>query len=132
MSEGTVYIIDDNEAVCQGLKFLFVSIYNLNVIVYHNPLLFLEEFSPEWRGCLIIDLEMPAMNGIDLIQELKQRNNTMNIIMTSGHGYPHASEQCLEAGASLFITKPFKMDYLLEHIKTMLQANVLGKDPLEH
>jgi two-component system response regulator FixJ len=123
MNESKIYIIDDNEAVCQALKFLFVSFYNFNVAVYHNPLLFLEEFSVDWRGCLIIDLHMPAMNGLDLIKELKRCNNKMNIIVMSGNGSTVAAEQSLDAGACVFITKPFKTDYLLEQVKIMLQLN---------
>lgn len=115
----TIYIVDDNQAVCQSLEFLFDTFCSLNVIVYNNPLSFLQEFSAEWSGCLLIDLFMPVMNGIDLLRELKSRNNKLPVIIISGHGGKDAIAKCLQAGASQFITKPFQIEKLLEIVKTV-------------
>ena len=122
MQEIKICIIDDNEAVCHSLKFLLNAYYDINIEVYNNPLLFLDEFSSDWRGCLLIDLFMPFINGIDLIPELKKRDNNMSIIMISGHGTPEVAARSLAAGASSFISKPFKIDCLLEKIQSVLQT----------
>lgn len=123
LQEPRICIIDDNVAVCESLKFLLDSLYSITINIYHNPLLFLQEFSKDWQGCLIIDLFMPSLNGIDLVKELKIRDNKMSIIIISGHGTANAAEQSLRAGASMFIKKPFKMDLLIEKLNTILQFN---------
>lgn len=122
--ESCIYLIDDNEAVCHAIKFLFDSFLNQKIIMYHNPLLFLDEFSAHCRGCLIIDMDMPAMNGIDLIKHVKNINPCIPVIMISGHGTTDTAAQSKAAGAVAFITKPFKTEDLLSAVKTILPTNV--------
>lgn len=121
MKNNNIYIIDDNEAVCDSLE-LLSSYFQLNVTVYHNPLLFLEEFSPKLEGCLIVDLFMPYMNGVDLTKELRKSNKQLKIIIMSGHGTDDAASASMLAGANKFIAKPFKTDYLLKNIMMLLQS----------
>ena len=123
MKTTTICIIDDNIAVCDSLKFLLESFLTLTVKIYNDPLIFLQEFPQNWEGCLIIDIFMPSMNGIDLIIELKKINPNIQIIIISGHGTAYTGELALEAGASAFITKPFKTDHLLEKVKQILKIN---------
>jgi FixJ family two-component response regulator len=124
MSEASLYIIDDNEAVCHATEFLFDSFCKFNVKTYHNPLLFLEEFSADWRGCLIVDWDMPLMNGIDLMKEVKQINKKISVIIVSGHGRTDTAVQALAAGAYAFIRKPYQPEHLLEQVQSILQLNV--------
>lgn len=121
MIKHKICIIDDNEAVGDALKFLFES-YNFQVNIYNNPLLFLKEFSPEWEGCLIIDLFMPSMNGIELMKKIKTLNSNLNIIIMSGHGGEESESESLKAGASAFITKPFKTEYFLKQVMSLLKT----------
>lgn len=123
MQKPTLYIVDDNKAVCQSLEFLFDSFCNVNVTAYNNPLSFLHEFSNDWHGCLLIDLFMPVMNGIDLLEELKIRKNQLPVIIISGHGGNDAVTKAMQAGACKFITKPFKVEELLEVVKTILNQH---------
>lgn len=122
MKNNNIYIIDDNEAVCDSLKFLFDSYYQLNVTIYHNPLLFLEKFSPALEGCLIVDLFMPYMNGIELTKELRKSNNQLKTIIMSGHGTDDAASASILAGANKFIAKPFKTEHLLKNVMMLLQS----------
>lgn len=119
-----VRIIDDNVGVCHSLEFLFDSFYELDVRIYHNPLLFLNDFSPAWQGCLIIDLFMPTLNGIDLMKELMRRNCKMHIIIMSAHHTPSLASQCIQAGAYAFISKPFKLDAFLTCMSSILDVVV--------
>ena len=121
MKSNKICIIDDNEAVCQSLKFLFDSFYDIDVTTYYNPLSFLEAFSPAWQGCLLIDLFMPSLSGIDLMRELKKRNCNMNIIVISGHGAADVATQAMAAGAQAFISKPFEVENLLEKVNSVLE-----------
>jgi FixJ family two-component response regulator len=124
----TIYLVDDNPNVCDALTFLFKSVHDINVITYHDPLLFLNDFSTDWCGCLIIDLMMPSMSGIQLISALNQRHCHMRILVISGHATHQLAEQALRAGAYAFIPKPFKLPVLLDHVKTILQqANALNR-----
>jgi FixJ family two-component response regulator len=115
-----IVIVDDNEAVCQSLKFLLNAVYDIQVDIYHNPLLFLENYSSDSRGCLLIDLFMPFMNGIDLLKELNRRLCRLPIIILSGHGAPTIESQSLNSGAYAFFSKPFKIEELLACINRSL------------
>ncbi|MCW8452347.1 response regulator transcription factor [Legionella quinlivanii] len=116
----TIYIIDDNEAVCSALHFLLDSFFNVPVEIYRSPLDFLDKFSLTWQGCLIIDLFLPYMDGNELLQELKKRNNRMSSIVISGHGDQLARKQALENGATHYLTKPFNINELLDKIAELL------------
>ena len=83
----------------------------------------LEEFSPEWRGFLFIDLFMPALNGIDVMKELLNRHCKMNIIVISGHGAAEVSKQAMNAGAHAFISKPLDVEKSLKHVSEILQMS---------
>lgn len=120
MFDANVYVIDDNEAVCHAMKLLFNSFCNLNIKTYHDPLLFLEVFSVNCRGCLIIDLDMPSMSGIDLMKALKKSNEEISIIIMSGCGTAETAAQSMAAGAYAFISKPFEIGYLLERVQSIL------------
>lgn len=116
-----IYIVDDNEAVCDALVFLFQTFCNVKINTYNDPCLFLEEFSDNWSGCILIDLFMPSMSGIELMKKLKSRNSLLKIIIMSGHGTEDIALKSIETGASFFITKPFKTKDLLDKVKELLQ-----------
>jgi len=125
MQKPKICIIDDNESVCHSLGILFDCVYqdSLDVTTYSNPVVFLEAFSPDWKGCVIIDLFMPYWNGLDLMQELKKRNSTMHVIIISGHASTSVASQALAAGALAFISKPFNVDNLLNNINEILRQH---------
>ncbi|WP_133137923.1 response regulator transcription factor [Legionella rowbothamii] len=121
MKDTKICIIDDNQNVCDSLKFLIQTFYKLDVETYNNPLQFLERFSPTWQGCLIIDLFMPSLSGMELMKKLKKINNNLYIIIISGHGTPAVANECLKLGAYAFINKPLKIDDLLCKITSITQ-----------
>lgn len=123
MKNSKVCIIDDNQAVCDSLAFLVSSFYGIKVKTYNNPLVFLDEFSADWFGCLIIDLFMPTINGIELMRQLKKRNSNLEVIIISGHATSDIAQQCLAKGAHAFISKPFKTEELLEKIQAILSKD---------
>ena len=122
--EAQICIIDDDVAVCNSLKFLLESYYDLSVKIYHHPELFLNDFSCTNHGCLIIDLFMPLYNGIDLMKKLKKRHCQMGVIIMSGHASIDIEAQCIEAGAAFFINKPFNVDKLLKKVKSIMQPDL--------
>lgn len=121
MKKIKIYIIDDNEFICDALNFFLDSFSALEVIIFHNPMLFLNELNPNLDGCLIVDLFLPSMNGFELIKKIRQQNTNLKIILTSGYGATHVEKTALEAGANDFILKPFNIDALLRKIQTLLK-----------
>ncbi len=117
-----IFIIDDNEAVCEALKFSFDCVFNsVKISLYFDPLIFLDQFSPNWTGCLILDLFMPSLNGLDFLKEIKKRKSAMHVIVMSGHGTKEAAARSLKEGACAFFYKPLKMELLLEKVDAILR-----------
>lgn len=125
MRSPAIYIIDDNEAVSKSLQFLFESFYDFESIIYDNPITFLNDFSKEWQGCLITDLLMPHMSGIQLIDELEKCHCKLPVIIMSGHADEDTASQALIRGAYAFIKKPFKIDKLLEIIDAIFNDLIM-------
>lgn len=117
--QSTIYVIDDDEAIGKSVKWLLESA-NLNVKIYHSALTFLEEYNVNLRGCLLIDVRMPSMSGLQLQERLISLGNSMPIIMITGHGDIPMAVRALKAGAFDFITKPFNDQSLLEQIQMAL------------
>ena len=121
-SKPKIYIIDDHKTICDSLQFLFESVYDIEVMTYQNPLIFLNDFSNDWCGCVIVDLMIPHMNGLRLLKELKQRHCNMSILIISGHATAQLAQDSLCAGAYAFIQKPFKINVLLDNVSNILSV----------
>jgi two-component system phosphoglycerate transport system response regulator PgtA len=122
MQEIKICIIDDDKTVCDSIKFLLEVYYDINIVTYYDPLLFLEECSSDWRGVLLIDLFMPSLTGINLMNKLKIKKCHMHVVIISGHASSNTATRALESGAFAFISKPFEVEHLLEKINTVLSA----------
>ncbi len=93
------------------------------VSIYNDATLFLKDYQPQARGCILLDLLMPKMNGFELLQELNQRNNPLPIFVLSGNGDLTTKEKVLNAGAKEFITKPINCMDLLNKIEALFKEN---------
>jgi len=118
----TVYIIDDDEELCDSLSYLLASVA-LPVKTYINPLNFLKEFDPTFRGCLLIDIRMPQISGLELQNRLNALHCTLPIIFMTGHGDVEMAVHAMKNGAFDFITKPFNDQLLLELIHRAITTN---------
>lgn len=121
-SHSTVFIVDDDPALCESLRWLMESV-GLNVKNYTNAKDFLKEYSPEMKGCLLIDIRMPGMSGFELQDALIAAHNRMPIIMITGHGDIPMAVRALKAGAADFITKPFNAQQLLEQVQRVIKQD---------
>ncbi len=123
MSEGaTVYVVDDDEAIRHSLK-LLIGAVGLNVRVFADAATFLDAFDPALRGCIVADLSMPGMNGLEMQERLNALNCRMPIIFLSGHGDVPAAVRALQRGAVDFLEKPFNPALLLERIQQSVKAD---------
>lgn len=123
MNIPTIFVIDDDSEVCKALKWLFESV-RLRVETFHSPLQFLETFNPAKLGCIIIDIRMPEMSGLELVHELNNRKNQMPIIIITGHGDIPMAVKALKMGVSDFLTKPFDDQYLLDQIHFLIKQRI--------
>jgi len=111
--EPVVYIIDDDEPVRDSLSWLISSV-DLHVKTYASATAFLEECGQVQTGCLITDIRMPGLSGLDLQNELKVRGIEIPVIVISGHGDVQTAVRAMKAGAFDFIEKPFNDQLLLD------------------
>src|SRR4029078_6388021 len=93
-----IHIIDDDPEICKALQWLFESV-ELNVKTYENAKKFLTKYNSTLRGCIILDVRMPCMSGLELLDKLNALNNTMPIIIISGHGDIPMAVRAMKSGA---------------------------------
>lgn len=118
----TVFIVDDDEAVRDALSTL-VELAGLTVRSFDNPLAFLHRYTPEMAGCVVTDLRMPFMDGLELQQELTRRGAAIPFIVITAHGEVSAAVTALRGGAVDFLEKPFDEDVFLKRIHEALQRD---------
>lgn len=106
MSSKIVHVIDDDEAMRDSLRFLLLSSGFL-VEDHGSPVTFLERLGELDPGCVITDLRMPEMNGIDLLKALRERSPEVPVIVITGHGDISVAVEAMKIGAMDFLEKPF-------------------------
>ncbi len=115
----TIFVVDDEFIIRDSLSLLIESA-GLKVKAYDSAITFLEQVEISQPGCLILDMRIPYMDGLELQDELAKRNSTMPIIFISGHANIQISSQAFRAGAIDFIEKPFDSKVLLQRIEEMI------------
>jgi two-component system response regulator FixJ len=119
MSE-TVYVIDDDEAVRHSISFLLKT-SNIDVRTYESAIDFLE-IAPQVRsGCVVTDVRMPNVSGIDLLRRLQELHIGLPVIVITGHGDVPLAVEAMKLGATDFIEKPFDDEKLLDSIHAALR-----------
>ena len=111
-----VHIVDDDEAVRQSLAFL-LSTAGTPVRVYESATSFLEALPSLQPGCLITDVRMPDMTGIELLQRLKSESIRLPVIVITGHGDIPLAVEAMKSGALDFIEKPFAEEAILKAVR---------------
>ncbi|MGJ0485730.1 MAG: response regulator transcription factor [Methylomicrobium sp.] len=121
-SSPTVFLIDDDSALLDALARLLRS-FDLNVAAFVSPQKFLDQFNPGLSGCLVLDVSMPNLNGLELQQELADRGNELPVIFLTGRGDIPMSVQAMKQGAVDFLTKPVKAQDLIEAIQAAVEKD---------
>lgn len=119
----TVFIIDDDAALCEGLRRLFESIH-LKVETYLDAHTFLNQYKDNQEGCLITDVRMPGMSGLELLEYLSAKKSRLPVIIITGYGDMSMVIRAMKAGAYDFILKPFNDQYLIETIQKCIDKSV--------
>ena len=122
----TIFVVDDDDAVRNSLS-LSLSVAGYSVKEHASAISFLGEYSNQ-PGCLIADVQMPNMTGLELQQELKNKQIEIPIIFITGHGDVKMSVNALKAGAIDFIEKPFSKDQLVSRVREAIDLDSKRRD----
>jgi len=118
--EPTVYVVDDDDAVREALVALLGSV-RLRHESFASAEAFLEVVNCHMRGCLLLDVRMPGMSGLELQRKLREQGVALQVIIITGHGDVPMAVRALKAGASDFVEKPFNEQSLLDRIHACLK-----------
>jgi two-component system, LuxR family, response regulator FixJ len=118
----TVSVVDDDEQVRESLAALIQSM-NLDVECYSSGRDFLDHFVPTRPGCLVLDLRMPQVGGLEVLNVLSSRSIHLPVIMISGHGDIPAAVSAMKAGAIEFLEKPYRGAALMESVRRALELD---------
>jgi two-component system, LuxR family, response regulator FixJ len=122
MANKTIFVVDDDAAVRKGLAFSLRAA-GYAVEAFPSALAFLEGYDPRRNGCLLLDVQMPRMTGVELQQQLNIRGWRIPVIFITGHGTVSLAVAAIKAGAFDFIEKPLREEALLECIERALNWN---------
>jgi RNA polymerase sigma factor (sigma-70 family) len=116
----TIFVVDDDQAMRNSLQWLIEST-GMPVQTFASADAFLTAYQPESCGCLLLDVRMPGMNGLELQAYLAQHHSRLPVIIITGHGDIAMAVKAMKAGAADFIEKPFDDENLLQSIHSALR-----------
>jgi two-component system response regulator FixJ len=121
-AESTVFVVDDDADLRESLSWLLESA-GLHAKGYSTAQEFLNDYKPEEPGCLLLDVRMPGLSGLDLQEELRRRGVPPPIIIMTGHARVPMAVRALKGGAIDFIQKPFSDQSLLERVRAAIDLD---------
>ena len=123
----TVFLVEDNIFIAEAIQFLICSIH-IPTEHFLNGKHYLEAHDPTRKGCLLVDVRMPIMSGLELQEKLNQAGNTLPIIFITGHGDIPMAVRAMQLGAFHFISKPFNDQLLLDQVQKAIAVNANHDD----
>ena len=126
----TVYVVDDDEAVRDSLELLLKS-DGKPVKTYESANAFLKDYSDKMAGCIVLDIRMPGMDGMELQKKLNEKHSILPIIFVTGHGDVPMAVDAMKEGAVDFIQKPYREEALLEKIEAALEQDLEQRKTLD-
>jgi two-component system response regulator FixJ len=127
--EPMIYIVDD-DAGMRGALDMLLSTVGYKTSVFARPSEFLECFTVDAPGCLVLDIRMPEMSGLEVQQKLNSRGSMLPVIFVTGHGDVPMAVQAMKEGAFEFIQKPFRDQDLLDRINHALRQDAENRSGL--
>jgi FixJ family two-component response regulator len=117
--EPCVFIVEDDYAVRDGLA-LVIETAGLACQAFESAERFLQAYTPDTSGCLLLDINLPGLTGLELQDELVRRNSQLPIIFLTAHGDMLMKGRAIKAGAADFLMKPVPSELLIERIQAVL------------
>ena len=121
-AERTVFVVDDDAAALDSLVVLLRS-DGLNPRGFSSAPSFLDTLTSDARGCIISDVRMPGMDGVQLLRTLKSMQCLLPVIVITGHADVTVAVQAMKAGAAEFVQKPFESELILRMVRACLEDN---------
>ena len=121
-SDPIIFVVDDDAAVRHSTEMLIRSM-GLRAESFASAAEFLEDFDPQQPGCVILDIRMPEMSGLELQEHLRERDATIPVIFVTGHGDVPMAVKAMKAGAVDFIQKPFRDQELIDRVHAALDQD---------
>ena len=128
-AKGTIYVVDDDDGMRRALTLLLGTV-GFDTRAYARPSEFLANLKPDEPGCLVLDIRMPEMSGLELQQQLNQSGCMLPVIFITGHGDVPMAVQAMKAGAFEFIQKPFREQDLLDKVNHALRHDAENRQGL--
>ena len=122
MSDPTVFVVDDDAPVRDSLS-LLISLKGLRASVFASADDFLRVYDPEWRGCLLTDLQMPGIGGLELQSILRERQIALPVVVLTAHGDVVNTRMALKNGAVDFLEKPVDDDVLVDVLQNAIRID---------
>ena len=126
-TEPTVFLVDDDHAVRDALE-LLLEAASFKTASFENAMAFLDAYTQNQAGCLVLDIRMPDMSGMELQDTLAAKGITLPIIFLTGHGNVPMSARAFRTGAVDFMEKPFDENALLERIGEAIQLDRTNRE----
>ncbi|MXX16170.1 MAG: response regulator transcription factor [Gammaproteobacteria bacterium] len=117
-----VYVVDDDASARESLCWL-LNTEGIGTRAFPSSETFLEDWRVDWRGCIMLDVRMPGMDGLSLLEVLKARNNALPVIVLTGHADVAMAIHAMKSGAYDFLEKPYSDDELLAAVGAALDRN---------
>jgi FixJ family two-component response regulator len=121
--EAIVRVVDDDPAIRKSLAWLVESV-GLNVETYASAQVFLDAYDSKIPGCVVLDIRMPGMSGLDLLDKLRERKADIPVIVVTGFGDVPIAVRAMKSGAVEFLEKPVGEQQLLDHIHQAISQDV--------
>lgn len=125
-----VYVVEDDDAVRDSLQLMLESVGN-QVMAFASADDFLAAYSQEMAGCIVLDIRMPGMNGMELQRKLNALNSILPIIFVTGHGDVPMAVEAMQQGAVDFVQKPYREQELLEKINQAMTLDEENRSSLQ-
>lgn len=121
-ADQVIYVVDDDVEFSESVRFLLASV-KFQVKLYHGAEEFLTDIGPETKGCLLVDVRMPEMSGLQLQHILKEKNPDLPVIIMTAHGDIDMAVRAMKDGVLDFVQKPFNDQKLIDMLNKALRTN---------
>jgi two-component system, LuxR family, response regulator FixJ len=126
----TIYIVDDDDSMRQAVTLLLRTV-GYTPVAFARPSEFLAKYDPNVHGCLVLDIRMPEMSGLEIQQQLNRAGTLLPVIFITGHGDIPMAVQAMKDGAFDFLTKPFRDQELLDRINNALKQDAENRATID-
>jgi two-component system response regulator FixJ len=126
----TVYIVDDDDGMRRALTVLMTTV-GYQPTAFARPSEFLAKYDPDQAGCLVLDVRMPDMSGLEVQQQLNRSGSMLPVILITGHGDIPMAVQAMKDGAFDFLQKPFRDQDLLDRINAALKQDAQNRESVD-